>query len=40
MTRSMPHLFRLSIGTVLGAAALLWSGQLPRGSASLAGFVC
>ena len=29
MTRSMTNLFRLSIGTVLGAAVLLWSGQLP-----------
>ena len=30
MTRTMLHLFRLLIGTVLGAAALLWSGQLPQ----------
>jgi hypothetical protein len=29
MTRSMTNLFRLSIGTVLGAAVLLWNGQLP-----------
>ena len=29
MTRSMTNLFRLSIGTVLGAGVLLWSGQLP-----------
>ena len=28
MTRSMTNLFRLSIGTVLGAAVLLWNGQL------------
>ena len=35
MTRTMLHLFRLLIGTVLGAAALLWSGQLPDPHASL-----
>ena len=29
MTRSMTNLFRLSIGSVLGAGVLLWSGQLP-----------
>ena len=29
MTRSMTNLFRLSIGTMLGAAVLLWNGQLP-----------
>ena len=29
MTRSMTNLFRLSIGTVLGAAVLFWNGQLP-----------
>ena len=29
MTRSMTNLFRLSIGTVLGAAVLLWNGHLP-----------
>ena len=29
MTRSMTNLFRLSIGTVLGAAVLLWNGQAP-----------
>ena len=29
MTSTMTHLFRLSLGTLLGAAVLSWNGQLP-----------
>ena len=29
MTRTSTIMVRLSVGTVLGAAALLWNGKLP-----------
>ena len=32
MTNSFPSLIRLSMATVVGGAALLWSGQLPLDS--------
>jgi hypothetical protein len=34
MTRTSTAFFRLSIATILGGAALLWSGQLPLDPAS------
>ena len=40
MTRNAITLVRLSIATMLGGAAFLWSGQLAARWAILAGFVC
>jgi hypothetical protein len=34
MTRTLTALIRLSIATIVGGAALLWSGQLPLDSQS------